>query len=171
MANLRLPVLSQPAVAVPPPGDLSVDGRAPRVHFVWLGCARNRVDAEHMLGLARQGGFDLMDEADAADAVVVNTCSFIGEAKQESIDAILQFVEAKNEGRIKSLVVTGCLAQRYVEELGTEIPEVDHFLGTSDYAAIADVLTGGDVDYGTQVTEEYLHALERTGQLDALLAA
>ena len=79
-------------------------------------------------------------EPEGADAVVINTCSFIGEAKKESVDAILQFVDLKTQGRIKSVVVTGCLAQRYVEELGSEIPEVDHFLGTSDYTRIAEVL-------------------------------
>jgi len=139
VSSLRLPVLNQPLM---PPGLAGVEatGRAPKVHFVSLGCARNRVDAEHMLGLTQQAGFDLMAEPEGADAVVINTCSFIGEAKKESVDAILQFVDLKTQGRIKSVVVTGCLAQRYVEELGSEIPEVDHFLGTSDYTRIAEVL-------------------------------
>ncbi|MEW5850955.1 MAG: 30S ribosomal protein S12 methylthiotransferase RimO [Myxococcota bacterium] len=139
MANLRLPVLSS-APPLPVPTTALPDGRRPRVHFVSLGCARNRVDAEHMLGITQADGFDLLPEPEGADAVVVNTCSFIGEAKEESVNAVLEFCQLKTEGKIKSLVVTGCLAQRYVEELGTEIPEVDHFLGTSDYTRIADVL-------------------------------
>lgn len=149
MAHLRLPVLgATPAasVAVLPPG-----AHRPRVHVVSLGCARNRVDAEHMLGMASRDGFDLLPEADGADAVVINTCSFIGEAKQESVDAILQFSQARQEGRIKSLVVTGCLAQRYSAQLTSELPEVDHFLGTSDYTRLVEVLQS---DLGTPNGEQ-----------------
>jgi ribosomal protein S12 methylthiotransferase len=138
VTNLRLPVLGNTLPMVPPA--LLKDGSRPRVHVVSLGCARNRVDAEHMLGMAQTQGFDLLQDAEGADAVVINTCSFIGEAKQESIDAILQHVEARKNGSIKSLVVTGCLAQRYSGELGKEIPEVDHFLGTSDYTHLVEAL-------------------------------
>ncbi|MBI5498156.1 MAG: 30S ribosomal protein S12 methylthiotransferase RimO [Deltaproteobacteria bacterium] len=141
MSSLRLPVLSDAPTARPAAGKgPGRRGRRPRVHFVSLGCARNRVDAEHMLGLAQEAGFDLTERAEGADAVVVNTCSFIGEAKQESVDAILQFCDLRQKGALRSLVVTGCLAQRYSTDLGTEIPEVDHFLGTGDYTRIAEVL-------------------------------
>jgi ribosomal protein S12 methylthiotransferase len=110
-----------------------------KVHFVSLGCPKNRVDAEHMLGLAVQGGHTIVEDAADAEAVVVNTCSFIGEAKKESIEAILQMAKLKEQGGQK-LIVSGCMAQRYVGELEGELPEVDHFLGTSDYGAINDVL-------------------------------
>lgn len=110
-----------------------------KVHFVSLGCPKNRVDAEHMLGLAVQAGHTIVDDAAESDAIVVNTCSFIGEAKKESIEAILEMGKLKEKGGQK-LVVSGCLAQRYVGELEGSLPEVDHFIGTADYAAITGVL-------------------------------
>jgi ribosomal protein S12 methylthiotransferase len=110
------------------------------VHFVSLGCPKNRVDAEHMLALLGVDGWRVVDEPLEAEAIVVNTCAFIGEAKEESIDAILEMAEYKSEGRCKALVVSGCLAQRYVSELSQEVPEVDVFLGTSEYDRIADIL-------------------------------
>lgn len=110
-----------------------------KIHFISLGCPKNRVDAEHMLGIAINDGHSLVDSPEEADAIVVNTCSFIGEAKKESIDAILQMGEVKKEGGQK-LIVTGCLAQRYGKELEKEMPEVDHFLGTSDFAAFGDIV-------------------------------
>jgi ribosomal protein S12 methylthiotransferase len=112
-----------------------------RVHFVSLGCPKNRVDAEHMLGITLASGHELVDTPEEADAIVVNTCSFIGEAKKESIETILEMGEIKAVGGQK-LIVSGCLAQRYVGELEGEMPEVDHFLGTSDYRAISLVLGG-----------------------------
>jgi ribosomal protein S12 methylthiotransferase len=110
-----------------------------RVHFVSLGCPKNRVDAEHMLGLTLAGGHEVVGDAEAADAIIVNTCSFIGEAKRESIEAILELGALKQQTGAR-LVVSGCLAQRYVGALEHELPEVDAFLGTSDYARIGDVL-------------------------------
>ena len=110
------------------------------VYFVSLGCARNRVDTEHMIGIVEKAGFGVAPDPESADAVVVNTCSFIGDAKKESVDTVLQFCPARTAGRIRSLVVTGCMPQRYSEELATEIPEVDHFLGTSDYTRVAELL-------------------------------
>jgi ribosomal protein S12 methylthiotransferase len=115
-----------------------------KVHFVSLGCPKNRVDAEHMLGLAVQAGHQIVEQPEDAEAVVVNTCSFIGEAKKESIEAVLQMAKLKEQGGQK-LIVSGCLAQRYVGELEGELPEVDHFIGTSDYAAITDVLAPVDL--------------------------
>ncbi len=114
-----------------------------KVHLTSLGCPKNRVDAEHMLGIARSLGHELVSNTDDADTLVINTCAFINEAKEESIDGILQLAELKEKsGGKKKLIVTGCLAQRYSKELEKEIPEVDHFFGTSDYSAVADVLGG-----------------------------
>ena len=107
------------------------------VHFVSLGCPKNRVDAEHMLALLGVDGWQVVDEPEQAEAIVVNTCAFIGEAKEESVDSILEMADYKAGGRCKALVVSGCLAQRYVDELSQEIPEVDVFLGTSEYDRIA----------------------------------
>ncbi|MEZ4298264.1 MAG: 30S ribosomal protein S12 methylthiotransferase RimO [Polyangiaceae bacterium] len=112
------------------------------VHFVSLGCPKNRVDSEVMLGVARGAGFDHVDEAGDADVIVVNTCGFIGEAKKESIDAIFEMAHHKETGRCKKLVVSGCLSQRHPAELSAEMPEVDHFLGSSDMLKLGKVLEG-----------------------------
>ena len=114
-----------------------------KVHFVTLGCPKNRVDAEHMLGLALADGHQMVDAPEQADTIVVNTCSFIGDAKKESIDAILEMGELKKEGEQK-LVVSGCLAQRYADQLTDEMPEVDHFIGTTDYVHISHLLNPDD---------------------------
>ena len=112
-----------------------------KVYLKSLGCPKNRVDAEHMLGIAQGEGHSLVDSPDLADVLVINTCAFINEAKEESIDNILQLAQVKERfGHEKKLIVTGCLAQRYEQELEKEIPEVDHFLGTSDYSLIKSVL-------------------------------
>ena len=113
------------------------------VHFVSLGCPKNRVDSEVMLGVARGAGFDHVDEASDADVIVVNTCGFIGEAKKESIDAIFEMAHHKETGRCQKLVVSGCLSQRHPEDLAREMPEVDHFLGSSDMLKLGRVLQGG----------------------------
>jgi ribosomal protein S12 methylthiotransferase len=108
--------------------------------MVSLGCPKNLVDAEVMLGfLDRQGYVITTDEKDA-DIIIVNTCSFIKEAKQESIDAILDLADRKHDGRCRLLIVTGCLPQRYQEELCRELPEVDIFVGTGDYPRIAEII-------------------------------
>jgi ribosomal protein S12 methylthiotransferase len=112
-----------------------------KVHFVSLGCPKNRVDAEHMLGITLAGGHVAVEDPASADAIVINTCSFIGEAKKESIEAVLEMGALKGETGAK-LIVSGCMAQRYAGELERELPEVDAFLGTSDYARIEDVLAG-----------------------------
>lgn len=114
------------------------------VHFVSLGCPKNRVDSEVMLGVALGGGFIHVDDAAEAELIVVNTCGFIGEAKKESIDTIFEMARHKDEGRCKKLVVTGCLAQRHPEELANEIPEIDHLLGSSDMMKLGRVLEGTD---------------------------
>ncbi len=112
-----------------------------KVHFVSLGCPKNRVDAEHMLGLSLAGGHTVVEHAEDADAIIVNTCSFIGEAKRESIESVLEMGALKASTGAK-LIVSGCMAQRYVGELEKELPEVDAFLGTSDYQKIGEVLAG-----------------------------
>ncbi len=116
-----------------------------KIHFISLGCPKNRVDTEVMVGVAlggSAGDFELTTEADEADVVVVNTCGFIGEAKKESIDTIFEMAELKKLGTLKKLVVTGCLSQRYPTELSEQMPEVDHFLGSSDMLKLKGVLDG-----------------------------
>jgi ribosomal protein S12 methylthiotransferase len=117
-------------------------GTEKTIHFVSLGCPKNRVDSEVMLGVARDAGFAHVGDAAEAEVIVVNTCGFIGEAKKESIDAILEMAELKASGRCRRLVVSGCLSQRHPEELANEMPEVDHFLGSSDMLKLRDVLGG-----------------------------
>ncbi len=114
-----------------------------KIHFVSLGCPKNRVDTEVMVGVAlggKAGDFVLTSEAEEAEVIVVNTCGFIGEAKKESIDTIFEMAELKKIGACKKLVVTGCLSQRYPTQLETQMPEVDHFLGSSDMLKLAQVL-------------------------------
>jgi ribosomal protein S12 methylthiotransferase len=113
-----------------------------KIHFVSLGCVKNRVDTEVMLGVATGGGWRIVDEPDEAEVIVVNTCGFIGEAKKESIDTIFELAEYKKVGACKKLVVTGCLSQRYSGDLAKQMPEVDHFLGSSDMMKLAGVLEG-----------------------------
>jgi ribosomal protein S12 methylthiotransferase len=113
-----------------------------KIHFVSLGCVKNRVDTEVMLGVAGKAGYTVVPEADEAEVIVVNTCGFIGEAKRESIDTILELAEYKRVGACTKLVVTGCLSQRYPEELAAQLPEVDHLLGSSDMLKLERVLTG-----------------------------
>jgi ribosomal protein S12 methylthiotransferase len=108
--------------------------------IVSLGCARNLVDSEVMAGLLKQNNLDLVEEAAAADIVLVNTCGFIDAAKTESIDTILEIGRLKEEGKVKKLVVAGCLSQRYSGELARELPEVDLFVGTGEVPRIAEIL-------------------------------
>jgi ribosomal protein S12 methylthiotransferase len=115
------------------------------IHFVSLGCVKNRVDTEVMLGVATGGGWRIVDEPDEAEVIVVNTCGFIGEAKKESIDTILELAEYKKLGTCRKLVVSGCLSQRYSGQLAEQMPEVDHFLGSSDMMKLGEVL-GGKAD-------------------------
>jgi ribosomal protein S12 methylthiotransferase len=110
------------------------------IHFVSLGCVKNRVDTEVMLGVATGGGWRIVDEPDEAEVIVVNTCGFIGEAKKESIDTIFELAEYKKLGTCKKLVVSGCLSQRYPGQLAEQMPEVDHFLGSSDMMKLGEVL-------------------------------
>lgn len=111
-----------------------------KVSMVSLGCPKNLVDAEVMLGVLAQQDFEITTNENDADVIIINTCSFIKEAKQESIDAILDLAERKHDGRCHTLIVSGCLPQRYQEELARELPEVDIFIGTGDYPRIAEIL-------------------------------
>ena len=111
-----------------------------KVLFVSLGCDKNLVDSEVMLGLLRERNYEITDDDNQADVVVVNTCCFIGDAKEESINTILEMAELKETGRLKVLAVTGCLAQRYQEEIRKEIPEVDVVLGTKSIEDICDAI-------------------------------
>ena len=111
-----------------------------KVSMVSLGCPKNLVDAEVMLGLLARQEYEITTDEKEADVIIVNTCSFIKEAKQESIDAILDLAERKHDARCHTLIVSGCLPQRYQEELAKELPEVDIFIGTGDYPRIAEIL-------------------------------
>lgn len=111
-----------------------------KVYFVSLGCPKNQVDTEVMLGVVREQGHTLVDTPDEADTLVVNTCGFIEEAKKESIETILELAQVKALGASKRLVVAGCLSQRYPKELADEMPEVDNFLGSADQLGLAQVL-------------------------------
>ena len=104
--------------------------------FVSLGCDKNLVDSEEMLGLLTRNGHEIVDDETMADAIIVNTCCFIGDAKEESVNTILEMAEYKKAGSCKVLIVTGCMAQRYKEEIIQEIPEVDAVLGTTSYGEI-----------------------------------
>lgn len=111
-----------------------------KIFFISLGCDKNLVDSEMMLGLLSENGYEFTDDETEADIVVINTCCFINDAKQESIDTILEMAELRKNGSIKALVVTGCLAQRYKEEIQKEIPEVDSIIGTTAIDEITGVL-------------------------------
>jgi ribosomal protein S12 methylthiotransferase len=111
-----------------------------KIGFLSLGCPKNLVDGEVMLGIARDAGHELTSAATDADVLVVNTCAFIDRAKQESIDAILEMAEHKKSGNCSRLVVTGCLAERYREELKEQIPEIDALLGTGQVTEILDAI-------------------------------
>ena len=111
-----------------------------KVLFISLGCDKNLVDSEFMIGALNNGGLQLTDDENEADIIIINTCCFINDAKEESINTILEMAEYKKSGSCKSLIVTGCLAQRYKYEIIKEIPEVDAILGTNSYDAILDAV-------------------------------
>lgn len=108
--------------------------------FISLGCDKNLSDSEEMLGLLTERGHDIVNSEEEADAIVINTCCFIHDAKEESVETILEMAEYKKSGSIKALIVTGCMAQRYKEEIIQEIPEVDAVLGTTSYGDIVKAL-------------------------------
>ncbi|HYT49163.1 MAG TPA: hypothetical protein VEL78_02150, partial [Pyrinomonadaceae bacterium] len=118
-----------------------------KVGFISLGCPKNLVDSEVMMGQLRQKGYEITANAEDADTVVVNTCGFIDSAKKESIEAILEAARLKIDGRAKRLIVAGCLVERYRDELKAEMPEVDAFIGTSQ---INDILKVCDLETNTR---------------------
>ena len=111
-----------------------------RVHFISLGCPKNLVDTEIMLGSLIKEGYTVVSDADQADTVVVNTCGFVEDAKQESIEKILEMSELKEAGKLKKLVVAGCLTQRYKDDLVEGLPEADLFVGSGQFQNIAQIL-------------------------------
>src|SRR5690349_11848296 len=113
-----------------------------KIGLVSLGCPKNLVDSEVMLGLAQEAGHELIRDPQNADVLVINTCAFIDSAKQESIDAILEMAQHKKAGACRRLIVTGCLAERYRDELRREIPEIDAVLGTGEVPEIVGAIGG-----------------------------
>ncbi len=114
------------------------------VGMVSLGCAKNRVDSENMLGMLRDRGYEIVSDPAEAEIIFVNTCGFIEAAKEESIETIFEMARYKQTGRLKQLFVTGCLAQRYAGALAEEMPEVDGFMGVADYARLYDMMDAAD---------------------------
>ena len=140
-----------------------------RVHIVSLGCPKNRVDSELMIGQLRGEGYELVDDPADASVLVVNTCAFIESAKQESIDTILEMADYKDAGSADRLIVTGCMAQRYADELQDELPEVDTFLGTNEFKRIAAAVSGKlpDRAYVTYGSALYTSDEERVNTVKA----
>ena len=118
----------------------SAPSSRPRVALVTLGCARNEVDSEELAGRLAAEGWDLVEDAADADAVVVNTCGFVEQAKKDSVDALLEAADLKESGRPQAVVAVGCMAERYGDQLATSLPEADAVLGYDDYADIGDRL-------------------------------
>ena len=113
-----------------------------KINIITLGCSKNTVDSEHLAAQLTEYGYQILFDSDRTDAdvVVINTCGFIGDAKQESIDTILRAAQLKLAGKIEELFVVGCLSQRYADELRPELPEVDDFFGVNDWAGIVERL-------------------------------
>jgi ribosomal protein S12 methylthiotransferase len=136
-----------------------VGGTPEKVHLVSLGCPKNRVDSEVMVGKLQRGPFELVDDPASADVIVVNTCSFIQPATEESVNTVLEMAGYKDTGRCRKLVVTGCMVQRFGRALEDELPEVDHFLGTGEYHRIDEVLLAraGQAPRSFVDTPMYIH--------------
>lgn len=136
-----------------------------KIMFVSLGCDKNLVDSEMMLGQLYEKGYEFTDEEEQADVVVVNTCCFIGDAKEESINTLLEMGQLKKTGKLKALIATGCLAQRYKEEIQKEIPEVDAILGTMAIdtitEAIEEVLNGTGHNFYRDIDAEPVYGKKR----------
>jgi len=122
-----------------------------------LGCSKNLVDSEVMLGILKQNQFELVASEEDAEILIVNTCGFIGDAKEESINTILRLAQYKEAGTCRLLIVTGCLTQRYKHELAKELPEVDFFIGTGEYSKIADIIKHGSNKRVIAGIPEYVH--------------
>lgn len=115
-----------------------------KVHFISLGCPKNLVDSEIMAGTLMNDGYEVVGEADGADTVIVNTCGFIEDSKKESIQKILEVSALKEDGKVKRVVVAGCLTQRYKEDLASGLPEADLFIGSGEFQNIGKILKGHD---------------------------
>ena len=135
-----------------------------KVAVVSLGCSKNLVDAEQMLGLLNLANFELVEDEEDATAIIVNTCCFVESAKQESIDSILEMAEYKKSGNCEILIVSGCMAQRYQQEVIDNIPEVDAVVGTGQYDKIADIIR----DFGNNNVTGKINCDEQTINYDAL---
>ena len=136
-----------------------------KIGFISLGCAKNLTDTETMLGILGEDGFFITADPSEADIIVVNTCAFIESATQEAINTIIEVGQLKEEGSLKYLIVAGCLAQRYREEILADLPEVDALIGISSFGAIADVLEQLSDDKPVQVFADKngpIEELERT---------
>src|SRR5258705_12272186 len=127
-----------------------------KIGLVSLGCPKHLVDSEVMLGLAQQAGHELTQDAADADVLVVNTCAFIDKAKQESIDTILEMAQYKKDGACTRLIVTGCMAERYRDELRAQIPEIDAVLGTGEVPEIVSAIgqRSGIGDQGSGIRDQ-----------------
>jgi ribosomal protein S12 methylthiotransferase len=134
-----------------------------KIGFLSLGCPKNLVDGEVMLGIAREAGHNITADASDADVLIVNTCAFIDSAKQESIDAILEMAAQKRDGKCSRLVVTGCLAERYRDELTREIPEIDAVLGTGEVPLILDAIGDRDSQLATRGSTAPLQFFRSSG--------
>jgi ribosomal protein S12 methylthiotransferase len=130
-----------------------------KVHLTTLGCPKNQVDSELMLGMLSAAGFPLAERAEDAECVIVNTCAFIDRARQESVDTILELARLKERGRCRALIVTGCLTQRYGADIMSELPEVDGILGTSDLPRIVELVrqAASRHDWATSAPPGYLY--------------
>jgi len=130
-----------------------------KVHFTTLGCPKNQVDSELMLGMLAQSGHEITDVAETADCLVVNTCAFIDRAREESVQTILELARVKETGRARALIVTGCLTQRYGGDILKEMPEVDGILGTSNLSRIVDLVrqAAGRQDWASSAPPGYLY--------------
>src|SRR5919198_104905 len=130
-----------------------------KVHLTTLGCPKNQVDSELMLGMLTAAGFPLAERAEDAECVIVNTCAFIDRARQESIDTILELARLKESGSCRALIVTGCLTQRYGADIMAEMPEIDGILGTSELSHIVDLVrqAASRHDWATGAPPGYLY--------------
>ena len=112
-----------------------------KISFISLGCAKNQVNCEQMMSLVQAAGHEIVSEPAGADVAVVNTCGFLASACEEAIDSILELAELKKAGKLKKILVTGCMAQRYQTDVLAELPEIDGILGTGSYGDIAGAIT------------------------------
>src|SRR6202163_4086547 len=139
---------------------------APKVGFVSLGCPKNLVDSEVMMGMLAQAGAELIPRAEDADVIVVNTCSFIETAQQESVNTILEMARHKTDGRARKLVVAGCLVERFRDEIHKNIPEVDAVVGTGE---LENILAAAGVS-PAQPDDSPFHILTSRAEGDARAA-